>query len=186
MATQDSTTNQIEIWKDVVGYEGFYSVSNFGKVRSEMPKKGSTFKGKILRPARQGNGLRYLKLVLCKDKKHIGFTVHRLVAEAFIGKRPVGYEINHKDGCSTNNKFQNLEYVTHQENISHAKNILKSFANHPKGEKHWNAKITDRDAKEIRNLYYKKVRTQKELSKIYKISSGNIKNIIKRRAWRHI
>lgn len=67
------------------------------------------------------------------DHRQIG--VHRLVADAFMGPCAKGYEVNHKDGVKDNNRPENLEYVTHKENIEHA---LRLFGNWAKtGPKHW-------------------------------------------------
>ena len=68
-----------EIWKDVVGYEGAYKISNKGKVYS-IPRNGT--RGGIIKPTKQKNGYYFIHLKN-KDKK-INTGVHRLVAQAFI------------------------------------------------------------------------------------------------------
>lgn len=99
-----------EIWKDIIGYEGYYKVSNMGRILSLHKKsKISRFEKSILKPGRQATG--YLTVVLYKDgAKKKSFLVHRLVAEAFI-PNPNNYEmINHIDECKTNNCVDNLEW----------------------------------------------------------------------------
>lgn len=113
--------NQKEIWKDVVGYEGLYQVSNLGRVKSL--KHG---KERILRDAQNSNG--YPGVVLCIASKGKTKMVHRLVAEAFLGKSDL--DVNHKDGKPSNNNIENLEYVTTRENISHGYKSKKTSSNY--------------------------------------------------------
>ena len=114
-----------EIWKPVIGYEGIYEVSSFGRVRSldRVVTRGNGRKynhvGKVLGERLNSSGY---PIVSIRDlnKKPKTFTVHRLVMESFVCKRPNGMEINHKDGNIKNNHLQNLEYLTPQQNIEHA------------------------------------------------------------------
>ena len=118
-----------EIWKDVVGYEGYYQVSNLGNVRScdrsvlalnkygnETPRnlRGSEM---ILRENKKDPGRKVVKL--CKDGKTKQFKVHRLVAFAFLGYDFFdGAEVNHIDENPSNNRLENLEWVTRKENVN--------------------------------------------------------------------
>ena len=105
-----------EIWKDVVGYEGIYQVSNTGKVRN--------IRGYILSPADNGNG--YLRFSLYKSKKVCSTQyLHRLIAEAFIPNPDKLSEINHKDENKKNNNIDNLEWVTHVENCNYGTRIQR-------------------------------------------------------------
>lgn len=104
-----------EIWKDIVGYEGLYQVSNFGRVRSlDRFVKGShnnlkPVKGKILNPEKTQFG--YLQVSLSrKNLKHKRFKVHRLVADSFIANPFNLPQINHKDEDKMNNRVDNLEW----------------------------------------------------------------------------
>lgn len=97
------------IWKDVLGYEGLYKVSNYGEVYSEYLKRN-------LKQYDRGNG--YLSVMFTKDGKHINRTVHSVVAETFLGKPQKGLEIDHIDGDKTNNSIQNLRYITHSKNMN--------------------------------------------------------------------
>ena len=111
-----------EEWKDIEGYESKYQVSNYGNVKSLSRVKKNHSKlqiihGRVLKPERTRLG--YLRISLSRDGKEKRFLVHRLVADAFIGKND-GLEINHKDGNKANNHFSNLEWVTRGENIKHA------------------------------------------------------------------
>lgn len=102
-----------ENWKDIKGYEGLYQISNLGRVRSARG---------ILKPQKRQHG--YLGIMLYGKGGHAtrGFkhcSIHRLVAEAFI-PNPYGYsEVNHIDEDKTNNRADNLEWVSHQQNCVH-------------------------------------------------------------------
>ena len=113
----------MEIWKDIPNYEGLYQVSNYGQVKSvrETDALGRHKTPTIMKPQKNRKG--YLHVMLCKGDSRKHFLVHRLVAEAFIGERPADCEVNHIDEDKTNNRAENLEYVTHTENIRHGTGI---------------------------------------------------------------
>lgn len=122
-----------EEWRDVVGYEGFYQVSNFGNVRSVdryVECKGTMRmqKGKMLRPHVGRFG--YKQVVLCNKKMNLR-KVHRLVAEAFIPNPNNLPQVNHKDEVKTNNNADNLEWcdclynLTYNE-LHHRRNNLNN------------------------------------------------------------
>ena len=122
----DRTSGKIvfEIWLPVRGYEGLYEVSDKGRVRSKdrevQYSDGRVIKkkGKFLSISAGANGYENVKLY--KDKKAKNHSVHRLVAEAFIPNPDDKPQVNHKDRNPLNNGFENLEWVTHQENADHA------------------------------------------------------------------
>ena len=116
-----------EIWKDVVGYEGLYQVSNLGRIKSlernwnVTNQYGKEFvsstKEKILKSTKYNMGYLYVSLSNIKTKN---VPVHRLVATAFISN-PNNYKIvNHKDGDKLNNCVDNLEWCTQKFNVDHA------------------------------------------------------------------
>lgn len=110
---------QFEEWRPVVGYEGYYEVSSFGRVRSverlvERSSHKMKLKSYILVQRQQPNG--YLKVSLCKDAKHKSFWVHRLVAQAFIPNPHNLSCINHKTECKTFNHFSALEWCDREYN----------------------------------------------------------------------
>ena len=117
-----------EIWKDIKGYEG-YQVSNFGNVRSLNYNK--TKKIKILIPSLDNYGYNYLLLYKNSKRKH--FTVHRLVAQAFIPNPNNLPQVNHKDEDKTNNCVENLEWCTNKYNCNYGtRNVrIKEHQNKP-------------------------------------------------------
>lgn len=110
-----------EIWKPVPGYEDAYEVSNLGRVRSLdrmcLGKDGryELHKGRVLKQETLWNG--YLQVDLRTGGKRKHRTVHSLVAAAFIGPRPKGYDIAHADGNRANNTADNLTYETRASNL---------------------------------------------------------------------
>ena len=109
-----------ERWLPVVGYEGWYDISSYGRVR-RMKAYNNTFVGRILKEALDSRGYMF---VLLSKKGVIGhFTIQWLVTEAFLGSRTDGKEVNHKDGVKENNHVNNLEWTTSSENSKHAYKI---------------------------------------------------------------
>lgn len=121
-----------EVWKDVVGYEGLYQVSNMGRVKSlsRIGLNGNRLKERLLKPRPKAFG--YLLVCLYKQGNCKNFLIHRLVAEAFI-PNPNNYpQINHKDEVTYNNVVSNLEWCTCKYNInygSHNERANKSKVN---------------------------------------------------------
>ena len=99
----------IEVWKDIVGYEGKYQVSNMGRVKSLVDNNGKP-REKILK--QKINNYGYHRVGLYKGKKQKWYQVHRLVAMAFVDGYEEGLVVNHIDEDKTNNCAWNLEWVT--------------------------------------------------------------------------
>ena len=108
-----------EIWKDVVGYEGYYQVSNLGRVRSldRIASNGRKIKGKIL-STKVNTPPYYPRVSLSVNGKMKLAQVHRLVAQAFVYNPDPEHktQVGHKDESRTNNRADNLEWVTPKEN----------------------------------------------------------------------
>jgi HNH endonuclease/NUMOD4 motif len=113
------TWEQIELfeeWRQVVGFEGFYEVSNWGRVRSVARGTGRKT-GKLL-IARSHIRDEYLSVVLSTNLRNATeYKIHRLVLEAFKGPCPENKEVDHIDGNRTNNTLPNLRYLDHAENM---------------------------------------------------------------------
>ena len=105
------------IWKPIPGYEGLYEVSNDGQVRSLFRYK------KTLKPSPLTNG--YLTVELWKGKKRKRIGIHRLVAMCFCQNPNNKPFVNHLDETRTNNRANNLEWVTHVENCNYGTAIAR-------------------------------------------------------------
>ena len=112
----------MEIWKDIEGFEGLYKVSNLGRIKSLNYR--CTRKEKILKHGSDKDG--YLLVNLCKEGKRKTCKDHRLVAKAFISNPENKPEVNHKDEDKTNNKVENLEWVTGKENANYGTRTERS------------------------------------------------------------
>lgn len=130
----------IEEWRDVVGYEGCYQVSNKGNVYS------------IPRPSTRGGFLKlysiktgHLQVGLSKDGVEKTWAVHRLVATAFLGPCLSGYEVRHGPNGVADNSVSNLCYGTRVENVA---DRIRDDTN-PYGERNGHAKLTEDQAREI-------------------------------------
>lgn len=106
-----------EVWKDVLGYEGLYKVSDLGNIIS-LPRKGTIKTEKLLKPKIDKDG--YLCVTLYKNNTRKSYHVHRIVAMSFINNYDNLPQVNHIDGNKQNNNINNLEWCTNQENIQHA------------------------------------------------------------------
>nr|DAE52097.1 MAG TPA: homing endonuclease [Caudoviricetes sp.] len=112
-----------EVWKDILGYEGIYQVSNLGNIKSlsrevAMPNGGVRLIKELIKvPSTDNDG--YYHVGLSQNGKMKTFTIHRLVALHFLEINPSKNIVNHIDEDKNNNKAENLEWVTHTENMNH-------------------------------------------------------------------
>lgn len=117
----------MEIWKDIVGYEGIYQVSNLGRVKS-LARKYIGKVDKILSPAIRNQ---YPMVELFKNKKGICFSVHRLVAITFLGIDNNRKLVNHINKIKTDNRIENLEWVNQSENDCHKSRFYTKTSKFP-------------------------------------------------------
>jgi hypothetical protein len=169
-----------EQWRQVVGWEGIYEVSSLGRVRNVMART-RTFVGRLLKPNVNRKG--YLTVRLMRLDRDVTRLVHSLVADAFVGRKPKGLQVNHKDTNKANNDYRNLEYKTCAENIEHA---VKHGLRAPKhGTLNGCAKVVEKDIEDIRKRYAGG-ETQREIGEDYGMTQANVSEIVRRRTWRHV
>ena len=166
----------METWRFIKDFPK-YEISNLGRIRSYIiPWKDPRILAGILTFA----GYRSIKL--CEQERRSVFYIHRLVLEAFIGPCPSNCETNHKNGIKTDNRVENLEWITRSENTKHAFRIdLKTN----KGIMGSKAKLRDEDVLEIRRLARHGARGV-TIARMYKVTSATVYDIVKYKSWNHI
>ena len=109
-----------EIWREIPGFEGYYSISDHGGVRAEKREVSGKLGSLRTLPQRPMNptfNSGYLQISLRKNGQHLTRKIHTLVMLAFVGIKPEGMEVAHFDGVRTNNHLGNLRYDTRQGNV---------------------------------------------------------------------
>ena len=170
-----------EIWKDVVGYEGLYEVSNAGDVRSVKRKDKAgrnSIGGFVMKPVASKKG--YLRVNLTDSLgKHRKHSVHTLVLTAFKGEKPVGHECRHLDNNPANNRESNLEWGLPKDNW----NDKRIAGTASVGEKNPMAKLTTVEVLAIRASSGVK---RSVLADKYGVSIGTIDGIRGGRLWKEV
>ncbi|MEM8722470.1 MAG: NUMOD4 domain-containing protein [Cyanobacteria bacterium P01_G01_bin.39] len=174
-----------EVYVDIRGYEGYYQVSNYGNVRSldrvinQQNGRKQLVKGRALKSYLTNKG--YFKVHLSRDGKRKSRSIHRLVAIAFLPNKLDKPQVNHINGCKTDNNLCNLEWNTQSEQQIHAyQNGLQ-----PKGEKHHYAKLTREEVIKIKQLLNSRV-LQKDIASKFNVSQQVISAINTGVRWNHI
>ena len=166
------------IQKEIIGYEGLYSISRDGTVKS-LPKKGA-HGGAVKKQFQNKDG--YHIVHLCKNSKCKSFLAHRVVYENFSGAIPQNLEINHIDGNKSNNHIGNLEVATRSENMRHA--FMNGLAT-AKGTGNTSSKLTDENVILIRILK-RTGRKYLHLAEKYGVSKSAIFSVASYRNWNHL
>jgi hypothetical protein len=185
------TEAAIEVWKNVPGYEGYYQVSDQGRVKS-LPRivpmrdgRKYTVSEKYLKQKMTG---RYLTVVLCKSGVEETRLVHQLVLLGHVGPCPDGMECRHYDGKCTNNCLTNLRWGTRKENAADRERHGTNRGQAP-GEGHTLSKLKDSVVQEIRELHKKGLldtAQKKRLQKEYRVSETTIRSVRDGRRWKHL
>ena len=174
--------NHTENWRPVVGYEDLYAVSDIGRVCRTTDGRCQKWKsGTILSLRRNPEG--YPTVSLYRRDNGKTKLVHGLVAEAFIGKRKVGMQVNHRDGNKTNNDVSNLEWNTPKQNTRHAIEQLGVKYGVP-GERSPHAKLTERQVRSIRREYAEGNITQAALARKFGVGYVAIHEIVRYKTWK--
>lgn len=177
----------MEIWKSVVGYEGVYSVSNYGRLRRDNPSKRNEAKGGILENKSTRNRYHMVRLFNSPYGMKIPpkeIAVHSLITRAFLGERIKGYQVNHKDGNKKNNVLSNLEYVTRSDNFIHA--LEMGLMIPICGENHHKSKLSNKKVKYIRKQALNRNMSAVELANKFGVHKATIHRVIKKSFWKSI
>lgn len=169
----------MEEWKQVTGYEGFYSISSHGRLRRDAGGKG-TVAGLILKPRMTKDG--YVKYALTKDCIQTAHFAHRLVYLAFVGPLAPEMQVDHLNQCKDDNRVENLEQVSRLENMQRS---FRAGRNMAKGERNTRAKITEdivRSIREMRSCGHKYT----EIGRRHGLSKHHISQIVLRKCWAHV
>lgn len=179
------TEAAVEVWKDVPGYEGYYQVSDQGRVKS-LPRivpmrdgRKYTVSGKYLKQKMTGY---YLTVVLCKSGVEETRLVHQLVLLGHVGPCPEGMECRHYDGKCTNNGLTNLRWGTRKENAADR----ERHGTHLRGQKSPVATLTDQDVSKIRSLWKSRTVSVTRIARMFKTGISTIMNVVSRRTWKHL
>ncbi len=163
----------MEEMSDIAGYEGYYQVTDRGRIWSVR-------NGKFCKPHR-GNKYGHLKIHLWVDGKRRSFFVHRLVMLAFKGECPVGYEVAHENGDASDNRLSNLRYATptdnNQDKVTHG-TLLK-------GSKLTQSRLSEKHIPTIR----KRLAAGEQCSAIaldYGVARQTISSIRRGDSWGHV
>lgn len=141
MTEQQFTSEEIEReeWRPVVNFETWYEVSDLGRVRRRIRPD---------RPLAPGLKKGYCGVSLCVRNRITQRLVHTLVAEAFLGMPPDGMEVSHEDNNRSNNRLENLRYVTHAQNMQHC----AATTGHTRGERNPFATTTEAQAMRVKRM----------------------------------
>lgn len=173
------------MWKPVTGYEGSYEVSDGGLVRSvsRVDCRGQRTPERLLKPGvkrgRDGEKVMMLLVTLMKDRVRKTTYVHHVVAREFIGTRPFGAYVCHKDGDATNNNVGNLYYGTPTENMQDA----VRHGTTSRGVKNTKAKLSESDVTRIKTSDLSKYGSKTKLAKEFGVSLQTVSSIAHGRNW---
>lgn len=162
-----------EVIKDIKGFEGRYTISNLGIVRSLLT-------GKIMKPYVTKFGYARVNLRIARSRDYKSYFVHRLVAFAFLENKDNLAEVNHKDCNRLNNRVDNLEWMSKEDNIRYS--FTHGNASN-KGLKNPNAKLDLNDIKAIRSLKATNRFYDTQIAKLFRVSSSTINKIVNNEIW---
>lgn len=183
-------TERTERWLPVVGYEGYYEVSDCGRVRSldrvieDRRGRRRWLVGRVLRTCR-GNQNGHVMVSLYTEGERGPRWIHRLVLEAFIGPCPEGTECCHNDGNPANNALSNLRWDTPKSNaadsLRHGTHSSLGF----RGADHPRSKLSEQDVLEIR-VAVASGKRQRDIAIQCGVHQKTISKIARRRSWQHL
>lgn len=175
-----------EEWRSVQGSGGTYEVSSLGRIRSltrmvvDTTGRRQVKRGTVLKPRCHSGGYRVVNVL--DDGKFKTKFVHSIVADAFIGSRPEGHDVNHIDGDKSNNAASNMEYATRKENMDHAWNL--GLVDN-RGECNGQARYTEDQIRKCFELV-RSGKTQREASELSGVSVGMVQQVWTGNRWKHL
>lgn len=184
---------ELEKWKQIVGYEGFYEISNRGRVKScerrvVNHQSGSTrlIQEKILKITSKSSG-GYFMVFLSKDGKRELFYIHRLVAEHFVPNPKNKPFVNHLDCNKQNNDEENLTFVTRVENDRHAFRHGLKVPPVLRGERNHQSKLNEKQVRVVRHLHKINPKlSYASIGRLFNVSRFIIRSICKKYTWDHV
>jgi len=162
----DVATLASVVWKDHPDHPG-YVVSTDGQVRG--------VRGTVLRPETVLGGYQRVRL---GSRKRL---VHVVVAEVFIGPKPYGHQVNHKDGNTANNALANLEYVTPSANVRHSLDVLGR--KRARGSRNGASRLTEEQVRQMRTTFSAGGISRAALAAQYGISRSTVGRIVSGLYW---
>jgi len=168
-----------EQWKPVVGFEGYYEVSNAGRIRRIAPG-GAAKVGGIRKFSTNAGG--YYWVSLCKNGTQENHSVHRIVCRAFNGPPPDGRPFAaHRDGTRTNNAAANLYWASPRQNARDAMRHGRTL----RGVRSPRAKLTEEDARKALRLK-KTGMLNREIASLFGVATNTVSRIITGERWPHL
>jgi hypothetical protein len=157
----------MEKWKDVVGYSGFYQVSNLGNVRRVSCRNNRS----TIKLTKGSNG--YYVVNLSKENKQKTRTVHQLVAEAFLNHKPCGYAevVDHIDNNKLNNTINNLQLISQKENTIKSMKKKPTGVTWNKGRNKWQAQVREGKRTKYLGIFQEKKDALAEVKKYYSLKT---------------
>lgn len=173
-----------ERWKDVVGYEGYYRVSNQGRVKS-LSRQQRSYGGRVwLKPEKMLRATfdgRYSVVSLTVDGVKVRPYIHDLVLTAFKGERPDGLQGCHKNGVGSDNRLRNLRWGTpksnHDDRVLHGTLCV--------GVKHGMNKYSESQIKKVKRLLTQGV-TASAITEATGVPVGTVYQVKHGRQWKHL
>lgn len=191
-------TTFVEQWKPVVGFEGRYEISDAGAVRSvarrvtrvRYPKGKRVVQVRDVVPAVMKTSLTangYQRVTLRRKGVNKTMVVHRIVLEAFVGRRGAGQLCRHLNGCRTDNKLRNLCWGTPEENVADSKRHGTFRCG--VGERQGSSRLTAKAVIDIRQEYRRDGHNKSNagiLARKYGVARDTVLKVVSRKTWAHI
>jgi len=176
----DQSLLEGEVWRVIPDFEGRYAASNLGRIAG-LVNRASRPGWLIRHPVPSGRGYLYVTITTSEQTYTRG--IHTLVLAAFVGIRPDGLIIHHRNNNQMDNRLENLEYVTPRQNSLYA--WRDGLMHYMIGERNGNSKLTSEDVILVRQMA-EEGHTQYRLAELFGVSQSQIWRIIHRVRWKYV